>query len=140
MKQIKIGIDIHGVIDTFDYFAALSRLHMKAGHEVHIITGQKKDDATEEMLRSLGVTYSHYFSIVDFTEEKYGKDFVEWDEKGLPHVPSHVWNPTKAIYCRNNNIDILFDDSPQYAGFFNDIDTLYCQVINPNRKIYKTRD
>lgn len=45
---MRIGLDIHGVIDTFpDYFRELSYQAVTGGHEVHIITGQEWEKAYE---------------------------------------------------------------------------------------------
>lgn len=39
---MKIGLDFHGVIDADpEFFAVETELLIKAGHEVHIITGHE---------------------------------------------------------------------------------------------------
>jgi hypothetical protein len=137
-KKFKVGLDVHGVVDTFDIFAAMAKLNMDAGHEVHIITGQLYDKNMEEALLKSGCEFTHYYSIVGHLQSK-GADLVKWDEKGFPSADPELWNAAKAEYCEDQGIDILFDDSPTYAKYFDNIDTIYCQVHNPNRKLYATR-
>ena len=138
MSVLKVGFDVHGVVDTFPFFAEMTRMYRAAGHEVHIITGQKKDDNFLKELEDLGVEFTHYYSIVDELESR-DSSLVEWDHNGKPHAPVDLWNVAKADYCKKEEITLLFDDSPTYGQFFNDIDTTYCHILNPNRVEYKVR-
>jgi UDP:flavonoid glycosyltransferase YjiC (YdhE family) len=115
-KKIKIGIDIHGVIDAHpEFFSTLTKLLVDNGHEVHIITGSK---ITEEMehLEKFGISYTHLFSITDHHANK--GTAIKWDEKGEPHLDPYLWDKTKAEYCKEAGIDLHFDDSDTYNYFF----------------------
>lgn len=136
--MLRVGIDIHGVLDTYTRkFVELAVATRAVGGEVHIITGIKFDEAVEAELKSYGIPYTHYFSIVEQLEED-GVPF-EWID-GKPYTnDSEAWDNAKAIYCDKMGIDFMYDDSDTYLPTFNDIDTVYLHVINPDRVIYKTR-
>lgn len=136
-NTLKIGLDIHGVIDTFpEKFKQLSYALAKDGAEVHIITGIKRDSDVEQLLKSAGIRFTHYFSIVEQLEST-GVP-IEWKD-GLPFADEDKWNNAKRDYCDSVGIDFMFDDSPVYLKTFNDIDTTYLHVINKDRKTYETR-
>jgi len=62
---IRLGIDVHGVADTFpDFFSKLSRELVSQGHEVHIITGTEHTRSLEHYLKNqLGLSWTHLFSM-----------------------------------------------------------------------------
>ena len=39
-----------------------------------------------------------------------------------------IWNAQKWLYCKNNNINILFDDSKIYEEYFKDSKTKYILI------------
>ena len=138
LSGFKIGIDIHGVLDLHpEKFAALAHAVYDGGGEVHIITGIKYDDLVKSELESYGIPYTHYFSIVEQIE--IAGVHLEWRD-GLPYTDdSDYWDNAKSIYCQQQGIHFMFDDSPTYKNTFDNIETTYLHVINPNRKIHKTR-
>ena len=116
---MKFGFDIHGVLDTHpEVYAAMTQALVAAGHEVHVITGAVWTEAMEESLTSKGIEWTHFFSITTYHEEK-GDVEVRWVD-GKPWMDSDVWNETKAVYCREENIAWLIDDSPVYGKYFDD--------------------
>lgn len=136
IRPLKIGFDIHGVIDTFGQINCLLSALAHAGAEIHIITGQRYDSVIKDLLSNLGIRPNAYFSIVEYLENK-GVP-IEWKDN-LPFADKEQWNNAKKEYCASVGIDILFDDSPAYQQTFNDSKTLFCLVNNPNRKVYETR-
>lgn len=135
--MLKVGLDVHGVIDTFpEIFRELSRILITNGHEVHIITGLKKSGHIEEELAKSRIHYTHYFSIVDQLEHDGIK--IDWIND-LPWAPDKEWNVAKRNYCDRVGITFMIDDSYVYRDTFNDADTVFLHLINPNRKTYKTR-
>lgn len=136
-NPLKVGLDIHGVIDSFpEKFKLLSSALINDGCEVHIVTGLKRDKAIDLLLQDTGIQFTHYFSIVSHVEES-GVN-VDWRE-GLPYADEERWNSAKSEYCEAQGIDFMYDDSPTYLNTFNEIDTTYLHVINPKRKTYVTR-
>jgi hypothetical protein len=114
---MKVGLDIHGVIDQNPkFFAELSKALVKAGHEVHIITGPRFEKV-EPLLKRCKITYTHFFSIVEY-EEKRGKAKIRWDKKGDPFMEFHIWDSCKARYCKRMKIDFHLDDSSKYGEHF----------------------
>jgi len=138
MRPFKVGLDVHGVIDTFpNDFKRLSNALLDAGHEVHIVTGLKYDGHIQEELEKAGIRYSHYFSIVDQLESD-GVE-IKW-ENGLPWAPDKPWNEAKSKYCEAVHIDLMIDDSYVYRDTFHDISTVFLHLINKNRKRFKVRE
>lgn len=137
MKNLKLGLDFHGVIDTFpEMIAEMSRMFVAAGHEVHVVTGLKRDAIVQKGLDDFGIHYTHYFSIVEQLEAD-GVTIV-WRD-GLPYADKIYWDIAKRDYCQKNQIDLMIDDSPVYKDTFNDISTLYLHLINKDRKQYIVR-
>jgi hypothetical protein len=111
---MKIGLDIHGVIDTNPkFFAEFSKAIISSGGEVHVITGPKRS-AVEADLKTWGISYTHFFSIVDSVDE----DAVRWEDKDNPWVDSEIWDRRKARYCKEHGIDLHIDDSDEYGKYF----------------------
>lgn len=117
-KQLKIGLDIHGVIDRFpDMFAAISKMFMDGGHEVYVITGAAITDSLVKQLNQYGVKYTKLVSIHDYRRNQ-GVD-ISYDENGRPWMDDKTWDSTKGIVCRLNGIDLMIDDTLKYKKYFN---------------------
>ena len=126
-NTLKIGLDIHGVIDTLpEKFKLLSYALAKDGAEIHIVTGMKRNSTIDKSLADAGIRFTHYFSIVEHLE--CSGEIIEW-RGGLPYVYEDKWNSAKSVYCEKVGIDFMFDDSPTYLKTFNNIDTTYLHVI-----------
>lgn len=136
---MKIGIDIHGVINERpDFFQKLTRAIIESGGEVHILSGPPEEQIERE-LKELGLrpayntlespdsktgNYSAIFSIVDYHKEL-GTPMIQ-DSKGnwhlhIPDQPvgySHsLWDRAKGDYCFKHQLDMLIDDSDTYDYF-----------------------
>lgn len=134
---MKLGFDIHGVLDIFEIFPKLiNQLIDDPSIEIHVITGLARAEADDVIGELIDLSRVKYFSIADYLMDQPDVD-VTWDENGLPWADETAWNNAKANYCEAESIDILFDDSPAYIESFNNISTLYCQVHNPNRKRFR---
>ena len=135
---MKLGFDIHGVIDTFGVFQQLiEKLIDDDDVEIHVISGLESKYLEEQIGHLVDLSkITNFFSVTDYLVNK-GSN-IEWKD-GLPWADEEEWNQANAAYCRKVGIDILFDDSPVYATYFNHVDTIYCQIHNPNRKKFKTR-
>ena len=123
MKVLKIGIDIHGVIDVRpDIYGPLSHALILSGHEVHIMTGIEYCKEVEKQLEN--IYYTHYFSIVGH-HKKLGTKI--WYDNGLPFMDEPTWNKTKAEYAAEVGLDMIFDDSLRYGEYFKP-ETIYAQI------------
>ena len=136
---MKVAFDIHGVTDTIPAFQTMIKKYIEDPDvEVHLVTGLARRQAEKEIGHIIDLNrIDGYFSITDYLEDNPDVE-VKW-VNGLPWADEIAWDNAKADYCYENQIDIIFDDSPVYANTFDDIDTIYCQVHNPNRKTFKTR-
>ena len=122
MKEIKISIDVHGVIDALpEFFSVLSNLFVNGGYEVHILTGGSWDEKLESDLKSLGVVWTHYFSVYDHLIE-IGTPII-----GEVQFPDGIiqkkfedgaWDKVKAWYCAGHNITLHIDDTLAYNEHF----------------------
>jgi len=125
----KVGFDFHGVLDKHtDFFSALTKLLVASSWQVHIITGAKLTTDFLARLDSLGIDYTHLFSIVDYHESIGTK--VNYDSSG-PWIDAELWNSTKAEYCTRQGIDMHIDDSDVYGKYFKD--TMYLQLLKSER-------
>jgi len=114
---LKLGLDLHGVCDTYpEIFGPLSNFLTKGGHEVHIITGSELNDELKSRLKELGISYTHIFSIVTY-HQNLGTTVV-YDDHGNLWMKAELWDVTKAQYCKENNINLHIDDSNIYGKYF----------------------
>ena len=97
---MKIGLDFHGVIDTYPHvFGPLSKILMASGHEVYVITGQQLLPAFLDQIVALGIEFTSVVSITDYHLQN-GTN-VRYDEKGEPWIDGKVWDSTKALLCED---------------------------------------
>lgn len=119
---MKIGFDIHDVIDKHpDKYKEFIRHLGDDGVEIHILTGLSREKA-KIILAENNITYNYLYSIGD----SYHRCGVDWDDEGNPHMDELEWNTSKGKYCKENNIDIMIDDSEIYGKYMPN-GTLYLQ-------------
>lgn len=119
---MKLGLDIHGVIDSNpESFAFMSQSVITNNGEVHIITGGSWTSALEEQLKEYDIRWTSIFSVYDYLVDS-GIDSI-----GTIQFPDgtiqkkfdyHLWDTIKAGYCRSNNIDLHIDDTEVYSKYF----------------------
>jgi hypothetical protein len=121
----KFSFDIHGTIDRKpEVFAALTQALVKAGCEVHILTGSRRTPKLEKYLVDLGIHYTHFGSITDFrTSQGVG---VTCLPNGDPWMDKEIWDRAKSEYCLQHNIAFHLDNSPDYGKHFK---TPYFQLV-----------
>lgn len=119
---MKLGLDIHGVIDSNpESFAFMSQSVIAGGGEVHIITGGSWTSELEEQLKGYGIKWTSCFSVYDYLLDS-GIDSI-----GTIQFPDgtiqkkfdyHLWDTIKAGYCKSNSIDLHIDDTEVYSKYF----------------------
>lgn len=117
--KLKIGLDIHGILDNNPVWRDMARMFVDNGHEVHVITGSLLSKAFNELdtlSMSRHTHYTHIFSITDNLIAK-GKE-VKYNDDKSPLFNNEDWDKEKALYCSENNITMHFDDTPRYAEHF----------------------
>lgn len=129
---MRIGIDVHGVIDEKpEFFSKLTKALIESGVEVHILTGPRDNQELRDCLKDHGIFYTKIFSITDH-HEKLGTP-IRYDEKRNPFIDEYTWDKTKAEYCLRENIDLHIDDSDSYGYFFK---TPYARFFSKNKRKY----
>ena len=130
---MKIGIDVHGVIDKYPVqFSHMTTAWLSKGYEVHIITGQPLDDVMS-ILVDANIYYSHFYSIV---ECHMVKDTHMWkDDNDTWWMAGDIWTPAKGKYAEEVGLDIHFDDSRSYCDYF-PRDCSYVNVGSNYEKIF----
>lgn len=115
---MKLGLDIHGVIDKRpDMFANLTEIAKNRGYEVHILTGSKVNNSLIEQLNGYGIKFDNVFSILDYHTKE--TDTHMWqDSKNNWWIDDDIWNETKGIYCKKMGIDLHIDDTKIYGKYF----------------------
>ena len=118
---MKIGIDLHGVIDRNPQFWINFANQVKSSKgEIHIISGQSWSQNLLNQLLEYNQGkkwWDFYFSIDDYLLYEKKIDYCI-DEKSGRRYPNEIWDPAKGEYCLRNQIDIMFDDSPIYGKYF----------------------
>lgn len=113
----KLGLDYHHVIsENPKVFSNLSKIFVDSGQEIHVITGRRITDEFKKTLANLDIHYTHLFSIADH-HFKLNSPMTGYEE-GQPKLIDELWNPTKAIYCEHEKINLHIDDSEVYVDFF----------------------
>jgi len=121
---MKLGLDIHGVINVNTrFFSLLANQALARGHEVHIITGSMLNSAKVEELRSFGMEWSHLFSIADY--HRHLGTSMTFTDPNNPWIEETLWDKTKAKYCEEENIDFHIDDTLRYGEYFKTPFALY---------------
>lgn len=117
--KIKIGLDFHGVIDALPkFFSFLTEAVIKNGGEIHIITGNSLTDEFIDSLKSMGIHWTHLFSILDYHREMKTPTRENHPTYGFPMINDDDWDKTKGEYCKNNNISFHIDDTTVYNEYF----------------------
>lgn len=113
-KLLKIGIDLHGVIDhNPSFFSALTNM-LKGRAEIHIISGGTTTELNRE-LKAFEIYYDEIFSIPDYLI--FSNVDYTYDSKGNFRVDDYIWDSAKGIYCSKNNINIMIDDTLRYKKY-----------------------
>jgi hypothetical protein len=116
LKPMKVGLDIHGVIDEHpEVFKELSQRWTDMGHEVHILTGDEwsKVRATVD---DLGIIYHAHFSILDYWRAK-DEPSLHLEDTGW-WMDRLLWNRSKGDYASRVGLDIHFDNDKAYIPYF----------------------
>lgn len=126
---MRIGIDVHGVIDTdperfkrmmkgfrkpLTHFENM-KLELPPSNKVIVVSGPPADQICQE-LNDLGLRKDEHFdevvSVVDFLKERNAKMWL--DEKGTWWTDDRTWWSSKGRICKAKGIDVLIDDQIRY--------------------------
>jgi hypothetical protein len=136
--MIKLGLDVHGVIDTDpEFFSALSKMIKAQGHEVYVITGREICDELIDEMAAYKILYNDLLSITTYQKDLGTPVSYLNDKKSQPIMSSSVWNPSKAELCASVGIHIMIDDSIIYEPFFRNIKTQYIIYTSEVKELLK---
>jgi hypothetical protein len=141
--MIKIGLDLHGVIDAVpEFFSELTKVIVDSGNEVHIITGGSwKEENLEEDLKKMGIRWTHYFSVYDHLLESGTKiigDVTFPDGKIQKRFENGHWDQCKGDYCKEHNISLHLDDTLIYNEYFQTPFARMCTHNGNHKKGHKS--
>lgn len=134
---MKIGLDIHGVIDASpQLFCMITQMlareneYHNQGHEIHVMTGRVWGDDLGHDLARMGIYWTHFFSI---TQSLIDQNIpLTYDLKGNPWTRDEDtwhWDRAKGLYALKHGLDMVYDDSDKYHHFFK---TPYCRYKSKN--------
>jgi hypothetical protein len=117
--MFKLGLDYHGVVDAIpSSLIYLAEAIIAYKGEVHILTGGRKKEVQEELMRH-GFPYTHFFSVQDHLNKHHLHLNVGVNPKdGMMKYPDELWDCIKAWYCEKNQIDLHMDDTAEYGEYF----------------------
>ena len=121
-RQLRIGIDFHGVItEAPAFFRDLTTLAFDKDYEIYVISGGPYL-VEKNFLDAWQIKYTAIFSLLEHFAS-HGQ--VTYFENGNFKVPDELWNKAKAEYCLEHNIDIQIDDTFEYGKNFSTPFCLY---------------
>ena len=134
-SNFKLGLDVHGVVDALpEFFSFLTEAFIKNGGEVHIITGGHWDEQFQTYLKSMGIQWTHKFSVYDHlidTGVQITGEIQFPDGTIQKKFTDDAWDKVKAEYCNKMGISLHIDDTLIYNDFFT---TPFCRLWSHNNK------
>jgi hypothetical protein len=136
---MRIAFDVHGVLDTLPEYRDMMRSLFIHGHTIFIISGQPLDKEMKKLLKKheLEVCYDHYRSVETYLLDQGNLKYEIRD--GQKFWPDEIWDPVKARICKDEKIDMIFDNSLSYAQTFKKVPTVFSLVIDKTRSIKEKR-
>jgi len=120
-EPIKVGVDLHGVIDAnTSLFRYLSFILKQGDVKIYVISGPPTENVKKE-LEALnlveGTHYDEIYTIVDFLQTQ--PDIEMWkDEKDTWWTDDENWWGSKAKICKILGIDVMIDNTDKYMSYF----------------------
>jgi hypothetical protein len=135
---MKIGFDLHGVIDTYpEIIYPMIKLLRKMENEICIVSGPSqsiiKTDLEKIKFSDIYPNidkWTSIYSIVDFLKMSGVKTWE--DENGNVWTDEQIWWDSKAKICQIYEIDFIIDDSEKYRSAFG---LIKCKFIHINELI-----
>jgi len=125
---MKLGIDLHGVIDSSPglFKAVLFGLSMSGKVKIYIVSGPPKTEIINE-LENLGIEedlhYDEVHSVVDSLKES-GVEMWQ-DKNGRWWTNEEDWCASKSRICDKLHLDAMIDDKEMYKADFENIPTKF---------------
>jgi hypothetical protein len=111
----KIGFDFHGVINKDPGLFSYLTNKLSETNKIYILTGGMKKDVIND-LENWKIKYHYFFSISDHLISLNEK--VKFKDDKNPFFDDNIWNRQKGLFCKENKIDLHFDDTSIYEEYF----------------------
>jgi len=115
-----VGFDFHGVSQKYpEVFKPLMQLLRSVGAEVWIVSGPPMKQMLTEITQAgyfAGVHFDNIISVVDYLKSQ-GVNMWK-NENDSWEADASEWWQSKSKICNLYGIDLLIDDSPKYAEYF----------------------
>ncbi len=112
---MKIAFDFHGVLQEYpDKLKAMLR-PLRIDHTIIVLSGPPLDQIYKELKQSgylQGYHYDYAISVVDWLVDQGVEMKIHAD--GSLYCEEHLWWKSKARICKDENIEVLCDDSLKY--------------------------
>ncbi len=122
MTTKRLGIDLHGVIDTdVSKFKWILRLIVLQGRMVHIVSGPPAKEIKAELEEYGFISGVHYYqihSVVGHLKEKGVNMWLDHNETWW--ASDEDWWSAKAEICKRFDIKEMIDDKRGYGKYFKD--------------------
>lgn len=119
---MKVSFDLHGVLnDLPDVFQFLTEAIIDKGGEVHIITGSTTEKALlelEELGFKEGLNFTKVVGLPNYLEDLGCVSIGVNRQFGNLEYSDTDWNSAKGYYCKQNEINLHFDDTLEYGEYF----------------------
>lgn len=136
MTTKRLGIDLHGVIDTnVSTFKWVLRLIILQGRMVHIVSGPPAKEIKAELEEYGFISGVHYYqihSVVDHLKEKGVNMWLDHNETWW--ASDEDWWSAKAEICKRFGIKEMIDDKERYGEYFKGTDMAFF-LYSPEGKI-----
>jgi len=124
----RLGIDLHGVIDSdVDFFKeTLQIIYSGSLIKIYVISGPPAREVFVE-LKEFGLEQGiHYHYVVSVVDHLRVCGVPMWkDYKNTWWADDKNWWGAKAAICKKFNIDLMIDDKERYKEYFKDIPTKF---------------
>lgn len=112
---MKIAFDFHGVLEEYpDKLKSILR-PLRIDHIIIVLSGPPLEQIYAELAKSgyhQGYHYDYAISVVDWIKAR-GVD-MKLNEQGSWYCDDEIWWASKAEICKEQHIELLFDDKLEY--------------------------
>jgi hypothetical protein len=127
---LKIGVDLHGVIDTNpELFKALAQGLIQTGNEIYIVSGPPMAHVEYELYQ-LGIEedihWTDLSTIVDYLHSTNTK--IWQNEKGQWWASDEDWWSAKSKIAAMFDLDIMIDNMARYQPYFKGMKTRFILI------------
>ncbi len=122
MQKPRVGIDMHGVLDSKSEEFFQSMIEEYKDSEIFVISGARKERVERELKRlfpNTNMDNISILSVLDFLDGKVHISFKDYKGKMREVIEDDdMWDAMKSVLCKKHNISVLIDDTLAYGDYF----------------------